>query len=369
MKNTKKSKEVTKDIKININDLPFAKLSFQDISQYDILEQYTQSNVVIVGMGGSWLGAEVLSALATSDRRVFFMHSLSPIDIAAIFQFVNPLDTLFVIQGKSGKTAETNIIYAYCKSYLQKHGAALGPNLIFCSEDGSPLHKEAIDNKALFFSIPKDIGGRYSVFSCMGLVTAKLMGVDIEELLEGSSQNILNTDLIVDTLIDNKVKQIILFNYNKDYSSINRWFAQLVAESLGKDGKELTPITAHGVEDQHSLLQMFEDGDPNKLFFFIPPAIGDIEALDEMNINIDYPIDIEELYAASYLGTITSLSDKYPVISFAPENHSSYDAYLGYMLNLFMTITAKYGIRTGINPFDQPGVESSKIITQKYLNQ
>lgn len=354
MKSIKKLSEVT-------NLLSFNKLLTQDLSVYDCLKEYKQNTIILIGIGGSWLGAELLASLNSSPKRVYYINTVQPELVKEIIDNCDPNDTLVIVQSKSGTTTETLAGYNYCKTWLIDNNIELTTALIFCSESGSYLHKESQKNNTKFFELDTQIGGRYSILSCMGLVLAALLEVDIDDLIIGASSPLLEVDEIVQKLLNNSSKQLVLFNYNYKLKGLNPWFNQLIAESLGKEKSELTPLPALGVQDQHSLLQMFEEGESNKLCLFIPPCI---DRSNDIDTGLGYSFN--ELLEAEYQGTLTSLKNSFEVIEL--QNRLDIQTqYLGYLLQLIMSVTASYGINKGINPFDQPGVEKSKQIIRTLL--
>jgi glucose-6-phosphate isomerase len=356
MKNIKKLSEVT-------NLLSFNQLLKQDLSVYDSLRSYKQKNIILIGIGGSWLGAQLLASLSNSHKTVHYINTVQPQTIRKIINNSDPKDTLLIIQSKSGKTTETLAAYNYCKQWQIENEIDLSANTIFCSEKGSFLDLESKLINSKFYEIPKEIGGRYSVLSCMGLVLASLLDINLNDLIAGASSPLELVDEIVEKLVNNSVKQIVLFNYNYQLIDLNPWFNQLVAESLGKNNSELTPLPALGVQDQHSLLQMFEDGVREKLVIFVPPVISD---KDDLNTGLGYSFN--ELLSAEYLGTKTSLGNSFEVIEINNQ-FDNQEQYLGYLLQLLASITALYGINIDIDPFNQPGVEKSKQITKSLLNK
>jgi glucose-6-phosphate isomerase len=356
MKNIKKLKEV-------INDFAFVKLLDEPLNQYEVLQDYTQNSIVLIGIGGSWLGAELLASLSMSAKKVIYINTIQPEKIKLVLDELNPNDTLVISQSKSGNTLETKAGYFIFKNWFIDNGVNLSQNLIFCSDAGAFFDTEAKSFDALHFELNHDIGGRYSVLSCMGLVLASLLNVDIKLLLSGAkkySENIELIDNITATIIEKKLTKLVIFNYNYLLETFNPWAQQLVAESLGKNNQEITPITAIGVRDQHSILQMFAEGYKDKYILVIPPHI-------EADIVIEgFEFTLSDLLKAEYQGTIIDLK------SFHPTTILDYDdnviTYLGQLIIFAELLTANLGINLSINPFDQQGVENSKIITKKILN-
>jgi glucose-6-phosphate isomerase len=356
MKNIKKLKEV-------INDFAFLKLIDANLDEYNQLDNYKQSNIVLIGIGGSWLGAELLASIANTQRNIIYLNTVQPEKILTILASLKPQDTLVISQSKSGNTLETRAGYFIFKKWFNDNQVALDKNMIFCSDSGAFFDTEAQKIRALHYKLDKEVGGRFSVLSCMGLVLAKLAGLDIKALIEGAKKYQENIDLIDDitsTIIDKNLTKVVIFNYNYLLETFNPWVLQLIAESLGKNNLEITPLIAIGVRDQHSILQMFSEGIKDKYVLVIPPHIDKDIIIDE------FQFSLSDLLKAEYQGTIIDLKSIHPTTILDYDDNVV--TYLGQLIIFAELLTANIGVNLGINPFNQNGVENSKLITKKILN-
>ncbi len=357
MKNIKKLKEA-------IKDYSFLDLLEEDLSQYNLLAEYKQNTIVLIGIGGSSLGAKVISSLSKSKKKVIFLDHLNSNFILDLLKQLDPIDTLYLIQSKSGKTQETLALYSIFKKWLIDNQSSLSRNIIYSSDPGTFLEQEAIQNGSVFYKLNPNVGGRYSAFSCMGLVLAKLLEIDIYELISSAKlypQYLNNIQELALATFESRVKTIVNFSYNHKLPYLNEWIVQLIAESLGKSGKEYLPISCTGVKDQHSFLQLLSDGIKNKLIFFYPPFEGQQLAIP------GYDYTINQLLEAEYLATFESLKLIHSYYEF--DDNVNLNKYLGKIIIFFEIFTAYLGELNSINPFDQPGVENSKKITQEILTK
>ena len=216
--------------------------------------------VVLLGMGGSSLGAEVMRQTlgnATGFPRLFVLDSTVPGAIENITRIIEPPRTLFIVSSKSGTTTETNLLYAYFENLVISSigKSRAGDNFIAITDPGTPLERLASEKKfRRIFLAPEDIGGRYSVLSVFGLVPAALLGVDISVLLERAAQMRRDANhfdlgknaaaklgvLLGSLALQGRDKCTLITSSN--ISSFGLWAEQLIAESTGKDGKGIVPV-------------------------------------------------------------------------------------------------------------------------------
>jgi glucose-6-phosphate isomerase len=357
MKNIKKLKEV-------INGYDFLEIQNKDLLEYNKLNIFDNfSTILLIGIGGSWLGAELLTSYNLTNKKVIFLNTIQPKIILEITTSLDLKNTCVLIQSKSGSTLETRTCYEYFKDLYQQNNLQISNHFIYVSDQDTFLKKESNTHESIFIELNKNIGGRYSALTCMGLILAKLLNIDLQEFKIGSQLCLSNLDIIEELTqgcINNNIQKIVLFNYNYKLTKLNDWFIQLIAESLGKEGKELTPISAVGVRDQHSILQMLSEGNKDKLVIFIPPIL-------EVDLKIPkFNFTFNQLLEAEYHGTYQDLSNIHKVFELKQLNLSN-NQYLGYIITFFEIFTAYYGYLNEINPFNQNGVENSKIITKKIL--
>jgi glucose-6-phosphate isomerase len=343
-----------------------------------------------VGIGGSSLGAKAvynfLKPAKKLKRKLIFFESTDPININELLRKIDIDKTLFLIISKSGTTIETISIYKYLLSLKSDIHAT------FITDHDSKLESYAKEIDAKLFYVPKNVGGRFSVLSNVGLVPLALAGVDIKNLLEGA-RKIKNSFFENGYIKDNILKKALFFAKNHMQYHINvvfayseglkyfvQWYVQLWGESLGKKQKSsafhvgLTPIGIIGPKDQHSFLQLIVEGTRDKTVTFIKinnfaskAKIPDIslkhlESLDSVN-----SISFANLINMQCSATMNSLLEQgdIPVdlIELNAENENS----IGELIYYYELLTSLVGYLININPYDQPGVERGKRILMEYL--
>jgi glucose-6-phosphate isomerase len=377
---------VASDADTELEDMPFLSLLSQDLNQYISLEKLNHSytNVVVIGIGGSCLGAKLLissfSSFSRSGESAKNFHFIDYIEPSRLEDLANSLDfeqTLFLVQSKSGGTIETATVFAYFLNLLEAKNLKASDHFIFCTEYESPLFFKAQSLESQIFTIPKNIGGRYSILSAMGLVALKLAGAsqqDLKSLLYGAKSVLLGgTDKLAYNFTTNNLEQLVLFNYCHDLQELGDWFVQLVSESLGKGSTETVPISGVGPRDQHSLLQMLVDGKQNKLVITIPPF--DSNAQNQEQKIPGYAFTFSSLLDAEYEATKTSIAKKQTLYEVNFNNDKPNDELdrnsilyqVGYCIIFFESLVYFIASKKAINPFDQPGVEESKKIAASIL--
>jgi len=333
-------------------------------------------DIVVCGTGGSALGILAIqeSLISKFSRKKPKLHVLENIDDEVISELTEYLDfsrTLFIIISKSGGTIETISQYEYFRGILTEKNLELKNHLVFITGKLGLLREESAKNDILTFSVPENIGGRFSVLTAVGLLPAALIGVNIDELLAGGrdfAKKFQNENLaenlsfqLASAQFLSKKPQNVLMPYSAKMKKFGNWWAQLLAESTGKDGKGITPIPAQGVTDQHSQLQLFVDGPADKLVIFI-----EISPFDKTQDKRDSVF--KKLMQAELHGTIQSLTEKNrPNLTIQIEEISANS--LGELFVLFMGATAFLGEFMEINAFDQPGVERSKVLAKELLGK
>ena len=326
------------------------------------------NNYEIYGMGGSSLGAEAI-------------YNFMKYKIKKKFYFFNNLDTknhsiknkkksLNIIISKSGNTLETivneNIFSKKNKLYITE-------------KTDNNLRNQALKLKAEIINHKNFIGGRYSVLSEVGMLPAELMGLSSSKfkrfdklILNKKFINslIINVNSIYDLVKRKKTNSIIL-NYDESSNGIFRWYQQLVAESLGKNSNGVLPIISEMPKDNHSLMQLYLDGNKNSFFTFF-------DVIEKKSFKIK---NNKVLKNFKYLKNHTLQSIKFaqkqatknvfkikkiPFRSF--EILKKNEETLGELFTFFMLETILLGRMMKINPFDQPAVELIKKETKKILN-
>ena len=347
-------------------------------------------NFVVLGTGGSSLGAKTLCDLRTnpfSDQGPQ-VHFLNNVDSYTIEQLLSGLDlnqTCFIAVSKSGSTAETLCQTLCIMKHLEGKGLDVKKHFMILTEDkDSPLTQLAETYIITPLNHHKEIGGRFSVFSNVGLLPAALMGVDLRALhqaaqdyIETFQQADVSHAAFAGALMAHQGMQAgrnisVMMPYVDRLTSFAQWYAQLWAESLGKAGKGSTPVAALGTVDQHSQLQLYNDGPDDKIYTFLVENSsgkglvpnGYIYTDDKLSYLEDQTMgDLLYAEARATIDSLKNVNRPVRVITFDQLDESV----LGQLLAHFMLETILTAELLGIDAFDQPGVEQSKILTRHYL--
>ena len=334
-------------------------------------------SVIIIGMGGSVLGAQAIYSFLKQkiNKRFTFFDNIDQLKSEQIKKKINLKNNLFIIISKSGNTLETLI-----NSNLFKDKINCNNTIIITGNKVNLLNTFAKNKKILQINYKDYIGGRYSVLSEVGMVPAYFMGLKInffrKNLLDffRSKKNLLLIDSVVKLAhIYNlkKINSIILLNYAPELNEFLYWCQQLMAESLGKNGKGILPVVSPAPKDHHSLLQLYLDGPKDKLF-----CIFSLKLNKKMKINNNVfgkafsftaNKELSKVKEAQKNALIKALRNKkipyreFRISKIAEET-------LGELFSYFILETALIGNFIGINPFDQPAVEEVKVLTKQYLS-
>jgi len=386
----KKNKKINKKFSNILNNIVInldkSKNAFNSLSnQFKLscklkdLNKFKRFNtVVVIGMGGSILGAEAIYHFLKKKikKEFLFLNNIDEEELKEIKDKKNLNKILFIIISKSGNTVETLSNIRALK--IIKKGSK---NIIIISEKKqNPLYLLAKKMKLFHIEHKSYIGGRYSVLSEVGLVPAYLMGVNVLRLrknllnhFSGKSKIYLkdNSTKLARILQKKKFKTLIFFNYVPQLNKFLYWNQQLIAESLGKKGKGFLPIISPAPKDHHSLLQLYLDGPEDKLFYVFGTDIGNKEKLNSnfLGKKLDFLNNksLGQIKAAQKNAFLKSLKKKrIPFREFKIRDFS--EKVLGELFSYFILETAIVGKLININPFDQPAVEEVKINTKRILS-
>ncbi|MBP5153105.1 MAG: glucose-6-phosphate isomerase [Lachnospiraceae bacterium] len=350
--------------------------------------------LLVIGIGGSYLGARAAieflrhsfyNKLSKEQRKtpeIYFVgNSISSTYIRHLMDVIGDRDFSINMISKSGTTTEPAIAFRVFKKMLEeKYGKAEASKRIYATTDKAKgsLKKVADEEGYEEFVVPDDVGGRFSVLTAVGLLPIAVSGADIDKLMEGARngrKNALNNafednDALKYAAIRNillrKGKQIeILANYEPAVHYVSEWWKQLYGESEGKDQKGIFPASVDLTTDLHSMGQFIQDGSRN-LF----ETVINIETSREEIILEKEPVDLDGLnYLAgksvdfvnksAMNGTILAHTDgQVPNLMVnIPEVN---EFYLGELFYFFEFACGVSGYMLGVNPFNQPGVESYK---------
>ena len=341
---------------------------------------------VHVGIGGSALGPEMLlKALGTpSGVEFIFLNNIDPDDMQRSLEKVNLKEAVIYIVSKSGTTAETVAAMSILLSQLEKCGIAPSDyqdHFVFCTDpEKGDLRKLAKEWKIRTLSVPSNVGGRYSVLTPVGFLPALFAGIEVEDLLKGAEdiqkhlfdakvgKQFFDLAFWIKDLHDKGVHQTVMMPYSSLLKEFGAWFVQLWAESLGKEGKGLTPIPAYGATDQHSQMQLFMEGPADKILFLIEVEKFQHDyslknSVQGESFKLLSPFNLSELMKAEFEGTLEALQEnKRHVVHFKVP--SLQENNLGQLILFSECLTVLVGKMLEIDPFNQPGVEAGK----KYAN-
>ncbi|ADG92030.1 phosphoglucose isomerase (PGI) [Arcobacter nitrofigilis DSM 7299] len=387
----KSNKEIFEKIEKEKGYIGYYNLPYQDTSYIkEFAKNVTQKDIVVVGIGGSSLGTFAIHKFLQhkeNDKKLHFLESTDPLDLQRRISKINLNDALFIIISKSGTTVETVSILKYLHTLVNIDSS----NTICITENDSKLKTFAKSRDIKTFEIPKDVGGRFSVFSTVGLVPLAIMGLDIDELLSGCkevSDSFFSQDEYYSLLMEkarflvenkNRFNINVVFSYSLLLEGFNKWYVQLWGESLGKINingtkQALTPIGLVGPIDQHSFLQLIVEGKRDKTVTFI--KIEDFQ--DEMTIphlslegleELDYLNDIKfkDLINKQADATIEAIEglDDIPCDVITIQSQDEFN--IGKLMFSYELLTSIVGKFVQINTYDQPGVETGKIILKEKL--
>lgn len=352
--------------------------------------------VVQIGIGGSALGNQMLSGalchpfyneLTRKERkgpRFYVADNADPEGTAAILDMIDPSRTAFIAVSKSGATAETMANFLFFLEALKKNGIN-DPSenvLVITDPVKGALRAFAAETGCRSLTIPGSVGGRFSVLSAVGLLSAGAQGADIGSLLMGASamkRNLVEADtfeknpawILAEASMLNYQhgrNMIVLMPYADSLNSFSEWFCQLWGESLGKASQGSTPVRALGAIDQHSQVQLYAEGPDDKFFLILTPtarhdtlmsspgfqSLESLEYLEGKGMGSMLELEARATAAALIKAGKPVLWMEIPVV----------DAYrLGSLIFFFEYATALAGLAMGLNPFDQPGVEQGKKYT------
>ena len=391
----------------------FTRLPYEDVSYIeDTLAQFRDrsiDDVLVLGIGGSALGTIATrdaikgvywNYLSSDGRhglpRLWVPDNVDPYYVGRLLEMLDPRHTLVIVVSKSGRTAETASQYLIVRKWLESVDVIVKEHLIFITDPEKGVLREIARKEGIMtFDIPPDVGGRFSVLTPVGLVPLALVGVDIGKLVSGAKKMaerckmpfMENPAALIAYshmyLFEKGKNMAVMFAYSNNLANVADWYRQLWAESLGKrytlDGKEVltgqTPIKAVGTTDQHSQVQLYNEGPFDKVITFL--------RVEDFGIDVNIPHDVheditdldylkghtlKELILAEQFATYLAVTDNgrpamqvvFPAVD---EEH------LGEFFFVYEFATALAGKVLGINPYDQPGVEAGKNATYALMGR
>ena len=346
---------------------------------------------VVIGIGGSYLGARAAieflrspnyNALKKDTPDIYYTgNSISSTALAELLEICEGRDVSINMISKSGTTTEPAIAFRVFREMLEKkYGKEGAKERIFCTTDKAKgtLKKLADTEGYETFVVPDNVGGRYSVLTAVGLLPIAVAGADVDALMQGAAkamEELSNPDLktndcykyaaIRNVLYAKGYTTEILVSYEPSFTMMSEWYKQLFGESEGKDNKGIFPASVTFSTDLHSMGQYIQEGRRN-LFetvvsFDKPKKELIIEEIEEDidGLNFLSGKGMSYVNRKAFEGTILAHNDGgVPnIVLNVPEMN---EAELGYMIYFFEKACAISGYLLGVNPFNQPGVESYK---------
>lgn len=346
---------------------------------------------IVIGIGGSYLGARAAieflkspnyNALKKDTPDIYFTgNSISSTALSELLQICEGKDVSINMISKSGTTTEPAIAFRVFREFLEnKYGKEGAKERIFCTTDKAKGTRKMLADREGYetFVVPDDVGGRYSVLTAVGLLPIAVSGADIDALMAGAAkarEELSVCDLekndcykyaAIRNILYRKGKAIeLLVSYEPAFTLMNEWWKQLFGESEGKDNKGLFPASVVFSTDLHSMGQFIQDGSRTMFETVVlidkpkqDVTLGtDPENVDGLNFLSGKTMDFVNKKA--FEGTVLAHTDGgVPNVILTIEDSS--EAELGYLIYFFEKACAISGYTMGINPFDQPGVESYK---------
>ena len=382
-------------------DLPYAETELKEMLDYGASVKGHFKNVVVLGIGGSALGTSALfTALASpyhNDEppgdlpRLFVLDNVDPDLVGEWLEHFHPEETLFNVISKSGGTAETmSQFLVFRDALIRKLGhAEHREHIVITTDAENGVLREIVRTEGYAsFVVPDGVGGRFSVLSPVGLLPAVLVGLDAKALVKGAAEmdmrcrnavmeeNPAMTYAALQWILQEKRGQpiAVTFSYSNRLKNLGDWYAQLLAESIGKrkgrNGEDVfagpTPVRAIGVTDQHSQVQLYVEGPHDKWFTLLSveqadhlvqipepgPGLEDLSYLGGRRLG--------ELFHAERDGTRIALTEANRAnctLVFPKVDAHSVGQYL-FMMELSVAIM---GELYQVDAFDQQGVEAGKI--------
>lgn len=365
-----------------------------DKAEFDLIKKsakYIRENfdiLVVTGIGGSYLGAraaiEAINGLYGTDKiEIIYMgQTFSPNYITQVMNYLKGKKFAINVISKSGTTTETSISFRLLKELLEKQiGKDGAKNAIYATTDktSGALKKLALQEGYTTFTLPGDIGGRYSVLTAVGLLPIAVSGINIDDLMAGalkaykdlqiadlSKNEAYKYAVVRDTMYRNNYGVEMFVTYEPQYQMISEWLKQLYGESEGKDKKGLLPASVNFSTDLHSLGQFVQDGSPvlfETILFVNTPTLDikvpfDLADLDGLNYIAGKELSFVNKQA--FLGTLDAHVSEGNVPNVIMDIDKLDPFTLGYLFYFFMRSCAMSAYLLQINPFNQPGVEVYK---------
>ena len=374
-------------------DLPvnYDKEEFDRIKKAAAKIKSDSKALVVIGIGGSYLGARAAIEFVKSQNynlvnkdtpNIYFSgNSISGNALSELVELVKDVDFSVNVISKSGTTTEPAIAFRIFRELLiEKYGEEEAAKRIYVTTDKEKGTLKEFSDKAGYetFVVPDDVGGRYSVLTAVGLLPIAVAGIDIDKMMQGAA-DARNAYSVCDiekndcykyaalrNILHKKGKAVeLMVAYEPDFTMMNEWFKQLFGESEGKDGKGIFPASVICSTDLHSMGQYIQDGVrmlfETSVVFTSPKRQVEIkeDSVNADGLNFLAGKTMDFVNRKAYEGTILAHVDGgVPNICIECPEMNEYE--FGYLVYFFEKACAVSGYILGVNPFNQPGVESYK---------
>ncbi len=358
--------------------------------------QDSANTLLVIGVGGSFLGARaVIDALTPYFRTqnnmeiIYAGNNMSGAYLQQLLAYLDSKEVYVNVISKSGSTMEPALAFRIVKQYMeQRYGFEARQRIIVTTDAKMGILKQIADQEGYRqFDVPENVGGRYSVFTPVGLLPIAVAGIDIEQFLKGAE--VAEQDFSTVAVEQNAAAHYALTRYElykKGYAvellasfeprlnKLHEWWKQLFGESEGKEHKGLYPSTVNYSTDLHAIGQFIQEGSP--IMFETLIHFSDIEE------DIAVPYIEEDLDGLNYLAGHTlnqinatskdgvALAHEEGGVPVMKLELPKLDAYhIGYLMMFFMKACVISASLLEVNPFDQPGVEAYKVKMVKLLQK
>ena len=374
-------------------DLPvnYDKEEFDRIKKAAAKIKSDSKALVVIGIGSSYLGARAAVEFVKSQNynlvkkdtpNIYFSgNSISGNALSELVELVKDVDFSVNVISKSGTTTEPAIAFRIFRELLiEKYGEEEAAKRIYVTTDKEKGTLKEFSDKAGYetFVVPDDVGGRYSVLTAVGLLPIAVAGIDIDKMMQGAA-DARNAYSVCDiekndcykyaalrNILHKKGKAVeLMVAYEPDFTMMNEWFKQLFGESEGKDGKGIFPASVICSTDLHSMGQYIQDGVrmlfETSVVFTSPKRQVEIkeDSVNADGLNFLAGKTMDFVNRKAYEGTILAHVDGgVPNICIECPEMNEYE--FGYLVYFFEKACAVSGYILGVNPFNQPGVESYK---------
>lgn len=369
----------------------YDKKEFAKITKLAKTIQSNSDALLVVGIGGSYLGAKAgLDMLCKKSKVeiIFTGINFDYSDLASKLDYLKDKDVTVNIVSKSGTTVEILSTLSVVEKFMKnKYKNNYKERMIFTTDKQKGYLREcAIADGIETLTVPDNMGGRYSVLSAVGILPFACAGVNVKKIMEGA--HTASNDLLTDNIEENPAYKYAIYRYllgkklnkkvelfasfNPRMTSFGAWLQQLFAESEGKDGKGLFVCPATYSTDLHSIGQFIQQGSPMVAETFIHVKNG-LKNTTLSNLPKGSPIKFlegktfEDINTAAFEGTLQAhIQAKVPIAVVEIDEINEYN--FGYLVYFFEMACAMSGYLLGVNPFNQPGVEQYKSYMKQLLN-